>query len=412
MAEYPFLGWDPAPGSPSEIAALQKKLHASATALGTAHALVNRLLGESAHWRGEAAQAFRGALDGDLPRYLRNAHRSVSKASARLLSWHEDLVSYQATARKYETRARLDAAELKRAETHHDALRATPDAPPPDLRTAASAVTHARAALESVRALARELEATHEAEAARIAKSLNEATDRLAPREPGALDKVLKWIDEDLGDLLSDISAVASFFALAIGPFFPPAGMVLMLVAAGASIGALTLHLADSKVRQSLKDGFTKGEFDADFWGSAVTVTGDALGAVPGVAAIAHGAKSASAAAHGVSALADPGALAMARAGSQGFGRGAWEAMDGMRQVENPLTSWALRSTPQLVQEGTKYTFAGAGAATAVSHYTPYNKNETVSNTATAVDGTRAALDDGPSAAAKAAHAWAALAGR
>ncbi|MEU0391465.1 hypothetical protein ABZ208_01505 [Streptomyces sp. NPDC006208] len=410
MPEYPYLGWDPVPGSPTAIDALQKKLTTSATALGTAHKLVEQLLGESTHWRGEAATAFRDSLDGELPRHLKNAHRSVSKAAAQLSTWHDSLVSYQATATRYETRAKLDHAALSRAESHHDAVSATSEIAQSELSAATAAVTSAREALATVRAQARELEETHRAEASRIAKSLSEATDRLAPREPGVMDQVLKWIDEDLGDLLSDVSAIAGFLALAIGPVFPPAGLVLMLVATGASIGALTLHLADSKMRKSLKDGFTKGEFDADFWDSAVTLTGDALGSVPGVAAIAHGAKSATTAVQAANAAADSGTLAATVAGGRGFSSGAWNATDDLRQVENPLTEWALQSTPRYVKEGVKYTFAGAGAAAAVTHYPPFDDNESIANTATGVDGARALLDDGPSAAAKAAQAWAALA--
>ncbi|MCX4820624.1 hypothetical protein OG883_12015 [Streptomyces sp. NBC_01142] len=409
MPEYPYLGWNPVPGSPSAISALQRKLSTSATALGTAHRLVNQLLGESAYWQGEAADAFRGALDGDLPRYLKNAHRSVSKAASQLQTWHDDLVGYQATAKRYDARAELDQAAVTRAEAHHEKTRTAPELTESELTAAADAVTKAREALESVRKLARELEETHRMEAGRIARALNEATDKLAPQEPGALDKALKWLDEDLGDFLSDVSAAVGFAALILGPFFPAVGLVLLFVAAGASMGALAHHLTDSKVQKSLKDGFTKGEFDADFWDSAVTVTGDTLGSVPGVAAIAHGAKSASAATHAATAVVDSGGLAAMRVGSEGFARGAKTTMDGMRQVENPLTEWALRGTPHLVKEGVKYTFSGAGAATAGSHYTSHDDNEAVSHTATAVDGTRAVLDDGPSAAAKAAHAWASL---
>ncbi|WP_327327232.1 hypothetical protein OG735_35510 [Streptomyces sp. NBC_01210] len=410
MPEYPHLGWNPVPGSPSAIAALQTKLSTSATALGTAHRLVDQLLGESTYWRGEAADAFREALDGDLPRHLKNAHRSVSKAASKLRRWHDDLVGYQATAKKYDTRAKLEQAALTRAETQHEHVRTAPDLPESDLTAATAAVTKAREALESVRRLARELEETHRVEAGRIAKALNEATDKLAPQEPGVLDSVLKWVDEDLGDVLSDVSAAAGFAALVIGPFFPPVGLALLFVATGASIGALALHLTDSRVQKSLKDGFTKGEFDADFWDGAVTLTGDALGAVPGVAAVAQGAKAASTAAHAATAFADAGAVAAARAGSHGFTHGAWDAMDGLRQVENPLTDWALRRTPSAVQETVKYTLSGTGAVTAASHLPVFDDNETAAGCATAVDGARAVLDDAPGSAAKAAHAWASLA--
>jgi hypothetical protein len=406
MAEYPHLGWDPAPGSPAEIAALQKKLHASATALGTAHALVNRLLGESAHWKGEAAQAFRGALDGDLPRYLKNAHRSVSKASARLLSWHEDLVGYQATARKYETRARLSAAALRRAESHHDALAATPDAPPPDLRTAASAVTDARSALASVRALARELEATHAAEAARIAKSLNEATEKLAPREPGALDKVLGWVDDHLGDTLALLSAGLGLVAiLASGPFAVP----LLFAAAGLSLAAFASHANDPRHRAALKAGFTEGRFDGKFWSSAVTLTADALGAVPGVGAVAQGAKGMAAATR-AGIAAEQGAAATLRGGTSALRSDSIAAMREINDAPKPVLDWVVRRTDPRAQKPLEAGVAGAGVATSTVSLTPADSNDTAKDAATAVDGTRLAVSDGPGAGMTAARTWAGLA--
>ncbi|MEO3974647.1 hypothetical protein [Streptomyces sp. CAU 1734] len=406
---YPHLGLDPAPGSPPAIAALRTRLTSSAAALATAHRLVSRLLGESAHWHGEAAEAFRTALDGELPRALHDAHRSLTRAAAELGTWHDDLLSHQETARRYESRAALDTASLTRARTHEATLRTAPDTPEPALRAAAEAVESARDSLASVRRLARELEETHRAEASRIAKRLNEATDRLAPREPGVLDKVLEWVEEDLGDVLSDVSAMAGFAALVIGPFFGPVGLALLFVAAGASVGALSLHLTDSQVRKSLRDGFTKGEFDSDFWDSTVTVTGDALGSVPGLAAVAQGAKSATVAVRTAQGMADSGGLAMAHAGAQGFRSGAVSAMDEMRQVENPLTTWALQRTSDTVQKSVKIAFPAAGAATAGSNYGPWSDNETVNDAGTATDGVRAVLDDAPGSAAKAAHVWTAI---
>ncbi|MFF8958435.1 hypothetical protein [Streptomyces sp. NPDC014894] len=409
MPDCPHLGWDPAPGSPPAIAALRTRLTACATALATAHGSLDRLLGESAFWRGDAADAFRSALDGELPRFLRDAHRSVDSAARDLSRWHDDLLSRQATALRYDARARLHQEALTDARAHEHRLRAHPSTPAPDLHAAATAVTHALTALESVRHLARELDDDHHAQASRIAKRLNESASRLAPEEPGVLDKVLEWVEEDLGDLLSDVSAVAGFLALVTGPFFAPAGLALLFVATGASVGALALHLADPEVRQSIKDGFTKGEFGVDFWDSAVTLTGDALGSVPGLGAIAQGTKSATAAAQAAQAVADSGISTATRAGAQGFRSGTVSAMEDMRQVENPLTSWALQRTPDPVQRTVKYAFPTAGAATAISHYGPWSDNDTVSNGAIAADGTRAVLDDGPSSAAKAAHLWASL---
>ncbi|WP_455360242.1 hypothetical protein [Streptomyces sp. SYSU K21746] len=416
---YPHLGWNPAPGSATEIGALHTKLSASATSLGTAHRLIDRLLGESAYWQGEAADAFRDAIDGDLPRYLRNAHRSVSKAAKQLHAWHEDLVGYQALARKYEAQAKEHRAAVATAESTHATAATHPDLTAPDPSAAAAAsrtldaatasVTRARAALESVRKLARELEETHRAEASRIAKALNEATDRLAPREPGALSEFVDWMVEDLSDILSGVSAIAGFAGLVLSAVFPPVGLALLIVATGTSLAALVLHASDPKIRKSLTGGFTKGEFGSEFWKSTVTLTGDALGAVPGVAAVAQGAKAGCAAARTASAVPDAAMPAIARAGAREFTGASKSAMEELRDIDNPLTGWALRHASSGVQQTAKYGLPATGAATAIGGFTSLDENDTYSHTATAVDGARNIIDDGPSNVAKAAHAWAAL---
>ncbi|WP_455351540.1 hypothetical protein [Streptomyces sp. SYSU K217416] len=411
---YPHLGWNPAPGSVTEIGALHTKLSASATSLGTAHRLIDRLLGESAYWQGEAADAFRDAIDGDLPRYLRNAHRSVSKAAKQLHSWHEDLVGYQALARKYEAQAKEHRAAVATAESTHATAATHPDLTAPDPSAAAAAsrtldaatasVTRARAALESVRKLARELEETHRAEASRIAKALNEATDRLAPREPGALSKFADWLDENLDDVLSAIAATAGLLALlATGPISVP---VLLFVAAGASLGAFALHVQDPKIQKSLSDAVTNRKFDAEFWDSTVTLASDLVGIVPGVAAVAHGARGATTAAQAAASVADPSFLTVARSGVQGFGSGSATAMRDMKEVQNPLTEWALRSASPSVRTTVDYGLPSAGVATSVGDLTPLDSDDHYEATTTAVDGTRTVVDDVPNNAAKVVHAW------
>lgn len=288
-AAYPHLGWDPTPGSPAEIAALRARLTASAASLGTAHRLVARLLSESSYWTGEAADAFRTALDGDLPRYLKNAHRSLTKAAGRLGTWHDDLVGLQATARRYDTRAGLQATAVRNAEARWNALAGRSGLPAADVKAAADAVTRARTALAGTRALARELEESHRTTAARIAKELDAATDKLAPAEPGALDRALGWLDDNLGDVLGATSATLGLVALFAGPLAVP----LLLVAAGASVGALVLHSRDPRIRA----GLAAGPGDSRFWLSTATLTGDAVGTLPGVGAVAKGAAGAAAAA-------------------------------------------------------------------------------------------------------------------
>ncbi|MCP3818339.1 hypothetical protein NLX86_09485 [Streptomyces sp. A3M-1-3] len=401
----------------TEISALHTRLSASATSLGTAHRLIDRLLGESAYWQGEAADAFREAIDGDLPRYLKNAHRSVSKAAKQLRAWHEDLVSYQALARKYDAQAKEHQAAVATAESTHATARTDPDLAAPDasaaetaagtLDAAAASVTKARAALESVRKLARELEETHRSEASRIAKALNEATDRLAPREPGLLSKATEWLDENLGDVLSAIAATAGLLALlATGPVSVP---ILLFVAAGASLGAFALHAQDPKIQESLSEAITDRKFDADFWDSTVTLASDLLGFVPGIAAVTHGARGATTAAQAASAIADTSVLGVARAGIHGFSSTSATVMREMKEVQNPLTEWALRSANPAARTAVDYGLPSAGVVTSLGDLTPLSNDEEYEATTTAVDGTRTAVDDLPNNAAKVVHAWTSL---
>ncbi|MFF3459073.1 hypothetical protein ACFYXH_33110 [Streptomyces sp. NPDC002730] len=406
MPEYPHLGWDPVPGSPSAIAALQTKLSTSATALGTAHRLVDQLLGESAYWRGEAADAFREALDGDLPRHLKNAHRSVSKAASKLRRWHDDLVGYQATAKKYDTRAKLEQAALTRAETQHERVRTAPDLPESDLTAATAAVTKAREALESVRRLARELEETHRVEAGRIAKALNEATDKLAPQKPGALSKAMDWVDDNLGDSLSLLSASLGLIAIFVAA---PVAVPLLFAAAGLSLAAFVSHASDPKHGSALKAGFTQGKFDGQFWSSVVTLGGDALGALPGVGAVAQGAKGVAAATR-AGVAAEQGASATFRSGARAFGADSTAAIREADAGPKPVLDWVVRKTSPQAEMPLQAGVAGSAVVTSGIGLSPADDNDAVQNTATGVDGARLAASDTPGAGINAARTWAQLA--
>ncbi|MFI8288518.1 hypothetical protein EAO71_05195 [Streptomyces sp. ms191] len=372
--DFPHLGWDPAPGSPPEIAALRAKLSASAGSLGTAHRLVDRLLSESAGWRGEAADAFRDALAGDLPRHLGNAHRSLTKAAGRLGAWHDALVGYQSTARSYETRAGLDAEAVRRSEAAWRTASAPgADTPEPELRRASADLTKARQALDHVRRKARELEETHRTQAGAIAKSLNEATDKLAPREPGWLDKGLDWLDENLGDTLSLTSALLGLVAV-----FATGGLVvpLLFAAAGLSLAALALHAGDPKIRTALKGGFTEGRFDSRFFSATATLAGDAVGAVPGLGAVAQGAKGARAA----TGFGE---------GVRTFGRSSTTALREFDAAPRPVTEWAVRRVGPGARTPVNAAFAGTGTLTAASGVAAPDDDRLARDGATGVDAAR-----------------------
>ncbi|MFG2973766.1 hypothetical protein ACGFYY_12260 [Streptomyces sp. NPDC048331] len=375
MAEYAALGFDPAPGDPATVLALAKKLTASATSLGEASRVMKDLVAHSSAWQGEAATAFRASLSKDLPRYLGAAHTSLAEASRRLTGWHDTLVAHRTLAGQYEARA---------------------------------AAAKTEEALTDTRRLARELASEHGAAARRVAQSLNAATDRLAPKEPGLLASIWNKIVEDPADALSNASAMLGFVGALVALACPPAGLALMLVGSGLSLAALAMHTSDPKFRKSLTDGFTKGQFDADFWKSSVTLLGDTAGAVPGVAAVASGAKAGTAAARAAMAAAPEGsALTGLAPGATAFRQTAWSTSEELRQMDSPLTGWAMRSSTQEARDRMGVAVAGTGALTAGMDYG--SDSETIEHGSTAADGTRGVLDDAPSAIRKSGHVWSVL---
>ncbi|MCX4695965.1 hypothetical protein [Streptomyces sp. NBC_01408] len=139
-----------------------------------------------------------------------------------------------------------------------------------------------------------------------------------------------------------------------------------------------------------------------------MTLLGDTAGSVPGLAAVASGAKASTAAARAaLSAAPETSALAGLGTGAGAFGRTTWSTGNELRQVENPLAGWALRSSTPEVRERVGVGFAGAGALTAGLDYV--GDSDAVEYSTTAVDGTRVVLDDAPSVGAKSAHFWTAV---
>ncbi|GHK04777.1 hypothetical protein SY2F82_65740 [Streptomyces sp. Y2F8-2] len=310
MAQNPYvnLGWNPVPGEPGEVEKLRIQLVNSASALQTAYQKIDRLLGESSFWEGDAAVGFREALDGDLPKYMKDAHRSLTLAAGHLGAWHGGLTGRRELAHKYDAEAADHKGELKAANSRHEAAKQDPDlklagqtfeegpelqaaqarlnAATARLNDAVTAVNKAQGALDDVMRKARELEGTHEAEARDLAKKLQDSTKDLAPEEPGWLSKALGWIGDNLTNILGVLGAVAGLLALlCTGPF----GIAMLLAAGALSVATMASRLSDPQVRASLKDGFTKGEFDADFWENSVGLAGDFLGAVPGIGAVSRG---------------------------------------------------------------------------------------------------------------------------
>ncbi|GGZ90412.1 putative T7SS-secreted protein [Streptomyces bluensis] len=305
---YPNLGWNPVPGIPAEVAALQQKVKAAANALDSSHRQIERLLGESAHWEGDAADAFRDALDGELPKYMMNAARSLDKAAASLDGWNGDLSSHRDLAKKYDEEAGEKKSAAEKAKQHHDEAAKHPDlqagkefpsqqeadaatarlrAAERSLNEAATQLNNANQAYEDVLTKARTLESENKEKAEAVAKKLDEADDKLAPKEPGWFGKTLEAIGEGLkavGQFLLDhagtIGAIAGLLALFPTPLAPAFAAIAIV----ASAAALSKNLASEDFRDSLmgEHGWKAG---LTAWGSVV---GDTLGVVPGVGILAR----------------------------------------------------------------------------------------------------------------------------
>ncbi|MFF4525583.1 hypothetical protein [Streptomyces bluensis] len=310
MAQNPYvhLGWNPVPGQPGEVENLRTQLTKSATALQTAYQKIDKLLGESSFWEGDAAVGFREALDGDLPKYMKDAHRSLTLAAGHLGTWHGGLTSRRELAHKYDLEAADHKGDLKSANSRHESAKQDPDLKLADqtftegpeleaaqarlnaatdrLNDAVTAVNNAQGALDEVMRKARELEGTHQAEARDLATKLKDSTKDLAPEEPGWLSKALSWIGDNLTNILSVLAAVAGLLALICTG---PVGIAFLLAAGALSLATMASRLSNPQVRASLWDGITKGEFDADFWENSIGLVGDALGAVPAVGAVTRG---------------------------------------------------------------------------------------------------------------------------
>ncbi|MEV0319179.1 putative T7SS-secreted protein [Streptomyces sp. NPDC050658] len=301
--DYPDLGFNPAPGDPDTVKALRRKLVDCAATLHEAHGVVTKLM-DGSYWKGDAAVAFREQIeDGPLPKNLKNAASSIGKAAKHLDRWHEELGEFQRRAKRLNQAAK-DArdvleAEKGRAERAGDdpGLKekgARHESAKKALERADGQVRDAQDELDRVLKKARDLAHEHEERANYRAGKIRDATNKLAPSEPGWFDKATDWVKENLPDILSALAGVVALVAVI---FAAPLGITmvaaLMLAASALSAGALGRRLWDPEVRASLMDGFTKGEFDADFWSNAVSVGADGLGMLPGLVAVVKGGREA-----------------------------------------------------------------------------------------------------------------------
>lgn len=305
MATNPYvhLGWNPVPGVPGEVGALQRKVTSAATALRSCHNQIEKLIGESSYWEGDAAEAFREALDGELPTYIKNAARSLEKAAVQLRSWDSHLTSNRDLARKYDDAAGEKKAAAERAKSHRAQAAQHPDlkladqeypsqaeadaaterlrAAEGNLNAATSELNKANESYSDVITKAKTLETTHADQAGSVAKELDDATDKLAPKEPGWLSKAvdaiwegIKAVGEFLYEHAGTIGAIAGLLALFPTPLAP----LFAGIAVVASAASMSKNLSDDKFLDALAfEGSGMEIFSA-----YASMAGDFVGMVPG----------------------------------------------------------------------------------------------------------------------------------
>ncbi|MGA5453098.1 hypothetical protein ACPCVO_41340 [Streptomyces umbrinus] len=402
--DYPHLGFNPVPGSTETVSGLHKKLVGCAKVLEDTRDLVTKLM-DGSYWKGDAAVAFREQLDeGPLPLNLKNAARSLRKAAKQLSLWEGELDDFQRRAKRLDeeakdARAAVDTAkgkattagddpalDKKKVPGHDDAQKA--------LTSANTAVDEAEADLEKILGRARKLAEEHERQAQHRAGKIRDATKKLVPHEPGWFDSAMDWLGENLPDILSGVAAViglVALFVLSGGT----AAAVLLLAAAALSATALTLRIAGKpEVWASLKDGFTKGEFDSDFWSNLVTVGGDALGMVPGIGAAGKGATAA------VRATGEAGAaLALGQRVAR-FGSTTVEHAKSISSLDNALLGFTIRGArADQITRTVEVTSASVGVATAgfglVMTAVDTDDDGIKDGSVAGIDGTRLGLDVG-----------------
>ncbi|MEU2774166.1 putative T7SS-secreted protein [Streptomyces sp. NPDC007162] len=400
---YPHLGFNPTPGDTDTVHDLCTKLGNCAKVLEESHGLVTKLM-DGSYWEGDAAVAFREQIeDGPLPLNLKNAAHSIRKAARQLDSWEGELEEFQRRAKKLEQEAKdaqdaLDTAKGTAAKAKNDpGLKdkgSEHDKAQKSLTHASTAVEAAQSELHKIVGRARKLAEEHEEKARYRAGKIRDATHKLAPHEPGWLDEFSDWFTENLPDILSFTAGVIGLVALFVATG-GVAAAVLLLAAAALSATALIMRVTDSEILASLKDGFTKGEFDSDFWGNVVSLGGDVLGAIPGVGAVGLGAR---------------GAVNALRAGEEvvtlgkvltTLGSKTMTQAQAISNLGNPALNLVVRGARDSARAGeiVEISSASLGVVTAgyglVSSAVDELDNDGAKDSGTGIDGARTILDGG-----------------
>lgn len=159
------------------------------------------------------------------------------------------------------------------------------------VRRALGAVAECSATLDSIRQRARELRATCEAKAAKVAEELRAIASRYAPSEPdkGILDRLGEAVDalkdwysenkDEIHQVLSTVSAASG--VLALMPL-PPVNGIAAAISVVTAAGVLAMDLSDPEIQENLGQ-LMRGNVSKDSLSALYTVGLDTLGVLPGV---------------------------------------------------------------------------------------------------------------------------------
>lgn len=316
---YPHLGFNPAPGLPADVEALESAITKATSSMQESGKLLDQMRTvDSGVWVGAAADAFRTNFNDKLVTDLQHAQQSLTEAAGTIQNWYKDLVGFKQTAQNLDQEAAAAREALQNAETQVAQAKSNPNlnligevfSNPQALQQAQSALDQAESALndanaaeqqakddlDSILQRARQLQQEVDSAARNYASQLENATKGLAPHKPGwfssmlhdigtALSAVGNWIEQHanvIHSILTTVSAIAGLIALCTPP---PIDLVAGAVALVASAGAFAMDLANPKTRDAL-GGLLTGHFTKANIEAAVTTGTDLFGAIPGGGAI------------------------------------------------------------------------------------------------------------------------------
>ena len=255
MTGFSALGFDPAPGDVSAVRAIVHRLDRGLGSVDSALSLLTH--GADASWQGEAADAFRDAMDADFQPQLEDIGDAFRTSRTALSLWADELADFQIRARELEDQAADALAQVVRHDAERDTLlnhariATLTEAEQHDLRRASSLASTYSGQLDSLRAQADRLQRDADARASTAAASLKESASTLSMHGGSFWDKVgsslsdvwdavsdgFDWfmtnvmpILEDIIDTIGPILAVVALFT----PFMPILGTIAIALAVAA----------------------------------------------------------------------------------------------------------------------------------------------------------------------------------